>query len=404
MKQTTLVANGRLVLPDTVVENGGLYIEDAHIVDIGRQYGDLPSSAVAKQVIDAAGGYIMPGFIDLHSDAIEKEIEPRPKAYFPLEIAFRELEKKTAGQGVTTMFHSFSFADAEFGIRNDREAARAIRRIVQMAKQKFLIRSKIHLRYEITNINGLATVRGLLKDGLVDLLSVMDHTPGQGQFKTLESYQNYLQKTYHLHLSEADRILSMKEQARRQGEEIIQRLLSEAVALGIPTASHDDDDPARVNYYHNLGVTISDFPVSFEAAREAHSLKSYVCVGAPNVIRGSSQKNNLRAIDAIEAKIADILCSDYYPPSILHAVFLLNEELMTLPEAVRMATINPARAVGIDKELGSLEEGKLADIIVVQYRDRLPVVTQTIVNGRLTCSIDYQNMKNPGGRLMEQPA
>lgn len=403
MKKTTLVANGRLVLPDTVVENGGLYIEDSHIVDVGRQYGDL-SSTSARQVIDAAGGYIMPGFIDLHSDAIEKEIEPRPKAYFPLEIAFRELEKKTAGQGITTMFHSFSFADAEFGIRNDQEAARAIKRIVQMTKQKFLIRSKIHLRYEITNINGLAIVRGLLKDGLVDLLSVMDHTPGQGQFKTLESYQNYLQKTYHLHLSEADKILSMKEQARRQGEENIQRLLSEAVALGIPTASHDDDDPARVNYYHNLGVTISDFPVSFEAAREAHSLKNYVCVGAPNVVRGSSQKNNLRAIDAIEAKIADILCSDYYPPSMLHAVFLLKEELMTLPEAVRMATINPARAVGIDKELGSLEKGKLADIIVVQYRDRLPVVTQTIVNGRLTCSIDYQNMKNLGSRLMEQPA
>lgn len=404
MKRTTLVANGRLVLPDTVVENGGLYIEDSHIVDIGRQYGDLPSSSVAKQVIDAAGGYIMPGFIDLHSDAIEKEIEPRPKAYFPLEIAFRELEKKTVGQGITTMFHSFSFADAEFGIRNDQEAARAIKCIVRAVKENFLIRNKIHLRYEITNINGLATVRGLLKDGLVDLLSVMDHIPGQGQFKTLESYQNYLQKTYHLHLSDADKILSLKEQARQQGEENIKTLLSETGALGIPSASHDDDDPARVNYYHNLGVTISDFPVSFEAAREAHFLNNYVCVGAPNVVRGSSQKNNLRARDAIAAKIADILCSDYYPPSILHAVFLLNEELMTLPEAVSMVTINPARAVGLDNELGSLEQGKLGDIIVVQYRDRLPVVTHTIINGRLTFSINYQNIKNLGGWFMEQPA
>lgn len=404
MKQTTLVANGRLVLPDKVVENSGIYIEDSHIVDIGRQYGDPSSSVAAKQVIDAAGGYIMPGFIDLHSDAIEKEIEPRPKAYFPLEIAFRELEKKTAGQGITTMFHSFSFAGAEFGIRNDQEAARSIECIVRMAKQRFLIRNKIHLRYEITNINGAATVRRLLKDGFVDLLSVMDHTPGQGQFKTLESYQNYLQKTYHLHLSDADKILSMKEQARQQGEGNIQKLLSESVALGIPTASHDDDDPTRVNYYHNLGVTISDFPVSFKAAREAHSLKNYVCVGAPNVVRGSSQKNNLRARDAIEAKIADILCSDYYPPSILHAVFMLNEDLMALPEAVCMATINPARAVGLDNKIGSLEKGKLADIIVVQYRDRLPVVTKTIVNGRLACSINYQNMKNLSGWLMEQPA
>lgn len=404
MKRTLLITNGTLVLPDSLVENAGLYVEDDHIVDMGRQFGDF-SSVAAEQVIDAAGGYIMPGFIDLHSDAIEKEIEPRPKAYFPCEIAFRELEKKTVGQGITTMFHSFSFADAELGIRNDQEAARVIECIVRLAKQKFLIRNKIHLRYEITNVNGLKIVKGLLRGGLVDLLSVMDHTPGQGQFKTLESYQNYLQKTYHLHLSEADQILSVKEKSRQQGEENVRGLLMEAAALGVPTASHDDDEPARVGYFHDLGVTISDFPVSFEAAQKAHSLNNKVCVGAPNVVRGRSQKNNLRAKDAIEAKIADVLCSDYYPPSILHAVFLLAEEGLTLPEAIRMATLNPARAAGLDRELGSLETGKLADIVIVQYRDHLPFVTQSMMNGRLSYSVNYQsNEENLGIWRKEQPA
>lgn len=403
MRRTMLIANGTLVLPDSVVEQGGLYIENNRIATMGCQYRSL-SSAPAEQVVDAAGGFILPGFIDLHSDAIEKEIEPRPKAYFPTDVAFRELEKKTLGQGITTMFHSFSFAGSELGIRNDREAARAIQCIVQLARQSYLIRNKIHLRYEITNVNGLETVRRLLNEGLVDFLSVMDHTPGQGQFKTLQSYQNYLQKTYHLQISQAEKILSDKEQARQQGEENVRGLLLEAASLGVTTASHDDDDPSRIRYFHDLGVRVSDFPVSFEAAREANLFENKVCVGAPNVVRGGSQKNNLRAWDAIEAGIADVLCSDYYPPSILHAVFQLAEELLTLPQAVRMATLNPARASGLDENLGSLETGKLADVIVVHTDDGLPSVTQSVVNGHLAYSVNYQVRKITECRLAEQPA
>lgn len=402
MKNTLLIANGTLILPDSTVERGGLYIEDSRIKALGRRYGDV-SSALAQRVIDAGGGFILPGLIDLHSDAIEKEIEPRPGAYFPPELAFRELEKKTVGQGITTMFHSFSFAGAELGIRNDDEAVAAVKCIVKSAGKQFIIRNKIHLRYEITDTDGLEKVMKLMRDGLVDLLSVMDHTPGQGQFKTLESYRNYLQKTYHFQLSETDKIIAGKENARKQGEENAGHLLVEAASLGIPTASHDDDDPDRVRYFHRLGVRISDFPVSLEAAREAHALNNFVCVGAPNVVRGGSQKNNLRAEDAIEEKLADVLCSDYYPPSLIHSVFLLAGKVTTMAGAVKMATLNPARAVGLAGDLGSLEEGKIADVIVVQNRGNMPLVTHSVVNGYLVYFVNYHCAKEIS-RRREQPA
>ena len=145
----------------------------------------------------------MPGFIDMHSDAIEKELEPRPGAFMNIQVAFRELEKKLAGQGITTMYHSLSFAGADFGVREDFGAAECIRSIVSMASNCALIRNKIHLRFEITNYRAVDLIRSLINSGEVDLLSFMDHTPGQGQYPTVEDYRRYLEKTYHAHFNES---------------------------------------------------------------------------------------------------------------------------------------------------------------------------------------------------------
>jgi alpha-D-ribose 1-methylphosphonate 5-triphosphate diphosphatase len=378
MKRTVLITNGKLVLPDRVVDNGELLIEDGFIKYSGKQ-GNIRSRQVERH-IDVQGGFILPGFIDLHSDAIEKELEPRPGAFFDASVAFCELEKKLVGQGITTMYHSFSFAGAEWGIRKDSTAAECIRNIVTASGNCALIRNKIHLRFEITNYQSLDVIRRLLYDGMVDLLSFMDHTPGQGQYPTVEDYRHYLEKTYHAHFSEVEKFLTAKEEGRVNVEECVSLLQAAAKAQGIPLASHDDDSPEKISHYRNRGVTISEFPINLPTAQAARLADMDVCVGAPNIVRGKSTGKGLRAIDAIENGTANIICSDYYPPAILHAVFQLANGTLSLPEAIGMATCAPAKAVGL-KNLGSLEEGKWADVIVVKLRNQVPVVTNTVVGG-----------------------
>lgn len=130
-----------------------------------------------------------------------------------------------------------------------------------------------------------------------------------------------------------------------------------------------------------LGVTISEFPVTMSAALAASQCGMHVAVGGPNVLRGLSTNGNLSALDAIGSNAVDILCSDYYSPSLLHAVFRISREgLMTLPDAVRMVSAHPARAAGLH-ELGSLEVGKRADMILVSESEGSPSVIAAWVGG-----------------------
>jgi alpha-D-ribose 1-methylphosphonate 5-triphosphate diphosphatase len=388
MKHSLLITNGQVVLPDRVIVPGEVLIEDGVIIFAGRQFER--HGMTAKKILDAGGGYILPGLIDLHSDAIEKELEPRPGAIFAPEMVFGELEKRLAGNGITTMYHSFSMAGAEWGIRNDGHAADCIRRIVDMFSKVWLIRNRVHLRFEITNVRGVETIRSLIDDGMIDLLSFMDHTPGQGQYPTIEDYRRYMEKTYHLPYSRIEENIAAKEQGRPQAPSNIEQLSAAARDNGVPMASHDDDDIERLAAYRNCGVTIHEFPISLAVAEAGRRLGSHVCVGAPNVVRDGSTGKGMRAREAIAAGAANIICSDYHPPSMLQAVFKLSKEVMALPRAVRLASLEPARAVGL-KLLGSLEAGCLGDAILVSLREGVPIVTDTVVGGVQVYRISYCN-------------
>jgi alpha-D-ribose 1-methylphosphonate 5-triphosphate diphosphatase len=393
MRRSLLITNGQVVLPDRVIVPGEVLIEDGVILYADKRierHGET-----AESVLDARGGYVLPGLIDLHSDSIEKELEPRPGAIFSVGMAFSELEKKLAGNGITTMYHSFSFAGAEWGIRNDGHAAACIRKIVEMSGKSWLIRNRVHLRFEITNAQGVETVRSLIDDGMVDLLSFMDHTPGQGQYQTVEDYRRYMEKTYHFPWSRIEENIAAREHGRAQAPGNIERLSDAARHNGIPMASHDDDDLQRLAWYRNRGVTIHEFPINLAAAGAGRRMGSNVCVGAPNVVRDSSTGKGMRAREAIDAEAANIICSDYYPPSMLQAVFKLSTEAMTLSRAVCLASLEPARAVGLEL-LGSLEPGQLGDAIVVSLRGGVPVVTDTVVGGSPVYRINYCNQELNG--------
>lgn len=393
MKQSLLITNGQIVLPDRILSPGEVLIEDGIIQFAGHQHSHR--GRIANRVQDAEGCFVLPGLIDLHSDAIEKELEPRPGAFFAAEVAFTELEKKLAGTGITTMYHSFSFAGAEWGVRNDEAAAASIRKIVAMASQRWLIRNRIHLRFEITDSPGVEIVRSLVDDGMIDLLSFMDHTPGQGQYPTLEDYRRYMEKTYHVPFSAIEANIAAKERGRAKAPGNIALLSAAARRAGVLLASHDDDHPEGLVAYRSHGVTIHEFPVNLATAEAARRLGSLVCVGAPNIVRDGSSGKGMSAMHAIAAGAANIICSDYYPPAILQAVFKLSREHLTLAEAVRMASLEPAWAVGLSL-LGSLEEGKVGDAIIVSLRGGVPVVTNTMVAGMQVYGISYCDQVKDG--------
>jgi len=382
-----ILTNGQVVLPDRILAAGEVMVEDGVIQHTGQSSS---SRALAGEtVIDAEGGFILPGFIDMHCDAIEKEMEPRPGAFFDMDIALPELEKKLAGQGITSMYHSFSFAGAEYGIREDCTAANCVRHIIAMKRNGALIRNKIHLRFEITNYPAVELIRSLIADGVVDVLSFMDHTPGQGQYPTVNDYKNYLEKTYHMPFEKVQEILSIKEQGRMQAGRSVETLCRAALLAGVTMASHDDDDKNKVHEYAKMGVRIHEFPIRVDVAKAARAEGNSVCVGAPNIVRGKSTGKGMLAMDAITAGAADIICSDYHPSSVLHSIFKLSKEAMSLPEAVAMASLNPAQALALH-DLGSLETGKKADILVVNIRGGSPVVTTTVVDGIPVYSIQYR--------------
>lgn len=385
-KEQIIIRNARVITPAEVIEPGAVIFENGVITYTGPE---VP--CVAGSIIDAMGGYVLPGLVDLHSDAIEKELEPRPGAFFHIEMAFQELEKKLAGHGITTMYHSFSFAGAEWGVRGDKLAADIVRYIVDQSRQCSLIDNRIHLRYEVTNTRGLKFAKALLEEGVIDLMSFMDHTPGQGQYPTEEDYMRYIEKTYHLSSADARALIEGKKKKRGQIGAVVEELSTAARLHGLCMASHDDDSPEQVEYYRRQGVTINEFPINLLTAKAARDIGNYVSVGAPNILRGGSTGKAMRAMDAVVAGYANVLCSDYYPPSMLHAAFRLNQEGLGLPQAVRLVTIEPAKAAGLFN-IGALEPGYRADIIIVHLSADVPVVTHTFVDGIQVYGVNYRRI------------
>jgi alpha-D-ribose 1-methylphosphonate 5-triphosphate diphosphatase len=211
----------------------------------------------------------------------------------------------------------------------------------------------------------------------------MDHTPGQGQFREVASFKNYYGRVYKKSDEELNNIIDRKLTAKERAKSDIEHVVELCKSLHIPLASHDDDSEEKIRWLDEMQIMISEFPVTMEALRAAQAHDIHVCLGSPNVLRGNSQAKNLSARNAIAAGFGDILCSDYSPMTMLHAVFALHElGILPLHQAVNMASVNPAIAVGISEQTGSLEENKIADIIVVDMSHEVPKIVKTFVAGR----------------------
>jgi alpha-D-ribose 1-methylphosphonate 5-triphosphate diphosphatase len=375
--------NVDLVTPEGIIEESGLVMEDGIISRIGRV-----DTAESGEHVDGCGQMIMPGFIDLHSDALEKYIEPRAGSAFPLPTAILEFDKTLAACGITTMYHCicFSYADSRGRELRSNEMAVAIVNELTNLHNWLRVKTRHHIRFDILNSEAVPTIIKLIEQNRVDLLSFMDHTPGQGQYRDTALYRKKMAKEWKLSEEQLDTMLTTKMEAHQRVKiESLLKLACIAEENGVVVASHDDDGPERVDWATELGAAISEFPVCHPAVDAAKERGLWTVFGAPNVLRGGSQSGNLSATEVVLDGRGDILASDYSPMSLLHAVFkLYQQHKIELHRAVQLVTLNPARAVGIDEYTGSVEVGKQADLILVDAYTQVPHVTMTFTGGQIT--------------------
>ena len=379
---SSYLTHARVIMPDRVLENSAVLIDDGRIVAIE------PDGARADRVVDLQGQTLMPGLIDLHCDAIEKEAEPRSRVLSPFDFAVAQVDRRNAAAGITTPFHALSFANNEWGVRNNQTAAQVVR-AVHAFRPHSLVDNRVHCRYEVTDPTSVDVLRALMDEGAVDLLSVMDHSPGQGQFKTLESYLQYMMGNHAMSREQAEEAAHAKTRAKDGAVTRVQALLAHAHALGIATASHDDDSVQRIATMRNLGVSMSEFPITLDTARAAVSCGLPTILGAPNVLRGQSQSGSMRAIDAIRAGVASCLCSDYQPSTLIAAAFAVAAQTdLSWPQAIALVTANPADACGLS-DRGRIAVGQRADLVAVAQVGALPLISHTWSAGRLVFSTHY---------------
>lgn len=386
------IKNGKIVTPEEVIEGKILLIEDGCIVGI------VDGTSNEEKIIDAHNSYIIPGFIDIHSDRIEQIILPRPTAQMDMDLALRECERELLNQGITTMFHSLSLYKDEFFGKSPLRTKESIDKMVDLLQcrntQKHLIHHCLHLRIEIDNMEAFDIVKEMICANMVQEISFMDHTPGQGQYSDLKIYEETVKKYCgkEVETEGIEGILQYHRTKSRMTNEQLKELCDLAHEHNIRVASHDDDTEEKLLMNKKIGVDISEFPINVETAKEAKKKGFYTVVGAPNILLGGSHSGNMSAAEAIQKDCADILCSDYYPPAILYGIFYMHHTYnLPLAEVVKKATLNPAKATGISEKYGSIETGKKADLLIVDEFDNYPVITQVLIDGRTISNISYHH-------------
>lgn len=361
------ITDARVVTPDTVLD-GSVRVEGDRIVAVG----DLDT---AGREIGVDGRYVLPGLIDLHGDDIESHLYPRAGARVDAHLALAAADRANLAAGITTKFHAVSFEADEAQNRSPelgREVVDALLTLDTVADHR------LHARCEVTQQDSVRAVLEVVDDGHADLVSVMSHIPGKGQFQDVDAFLRYYRESTDHSVEEArERLAQRGELTMATVRERVDRVVAAAHEAGVVTASHDDEEPAEVARLAEAGVDISEYPITLKTARRASDAGMTTAMGAPNLVRGESQWGNLETREAVAAGVVDTLVADYHPMSMLAAAFVDTGEPLT--ERVRRLTANPAAAAGLD-DRGRLEPGARADLVVVDP-DPAPTVTRALLAG-----------------------
>lgn len=360
--------NARVVLAEEMIL-GSVAVRDGVITAI--------ESGPVKSGEDFEGDYLIPGLIELHTDHLETHYRPRPGVFWDPVSALHAHDVQIAGSGITTVFDAIRIG-SDPDMPEMRQHAGRLVDAVRDTQTKGWLRADhlIHLRCELPSADVIDHFESFVDHPTTRLISLMDHTPGQRQFTSLETYKLFYKKQLGVTEDEVERYLAAAlAQHERYAAPNRRHLVERARAMNLAMASHDDATLAHVEEGVADGVAISEFPTTLEAAAAAHDAGLAILMGAPNVVRGRSHSGNISATDLVRAGLLDILSSDYVPFALLQAAFLLPQRVdgLALPEALATVTRNPARAAGLD-DRGEIALGKRADLVRVQVVGDRPIV------------------------------
>ena len=376
--QAFVIGQARMVLADDVVE-GWLAVENGVIAEIGQ--GKPP-----ERGFDCDGDYLLPGLVELHTDHLEAHATPRPHVHWNAEAAVLAYDRQIIGSGITTVFDSLrvgsvTAADA-LAVELETFAT-----AIETLRAEGLLRADhlTHLRCEIATPDVVDRAASFFDAHTAHLLSLMDHTPGQRQFRDLDKFRSYYGRHYGL---SDDRAFADFVEVRtgmhdRFAASNRRALVSMAHARTVALASHDDETEAHVAESERDGISVAEFPTSLIAASASHAAGLKVLMGAPNIVRGGSHSGNVAAEDLAAAGTLDILSSDYVPAALMMAVFDLPKRVpaISLPHATRLVSKHPAEATGL-LDRGEIAAGKRADLVRVRVRGTAPAIRDVWSGGR----------------------
>ncbi len=365
---SSLNITGGQVLRDGKLAVGNLAIADGVVV-----------AGAAARRLDATGLLVLPGIVDLHGDAFERQIQPRPGVNFPMAAALADTERQLLANGITTAFHGVTLS-WEPGLRGV-EMWRAI--LAGLAARDWACDMRVHLRFEAYNLAALDEAIADIAAGRVHLLAFNDHTPAILRRLDDDAKASKYSERAGMDLA-AFRTLALavagEEAAVKPAEA---RIAAAARAAGVPMASHDDDTVATREHFRSVGARICEFPVDEVVGQAARAAGDAVVMGAPNVLRGGSHLGWASAAVLAEAGICSVLCSDYYYPALLRAAFILaGRGKMDLAQAWALVAENPARAGGL-ADRGTLALGQRGDAVLVADRGGVPELVATVAQGRV---------------------
>lgn len=374
----TILANATLVLPEEVI-HGAIRVADGHITAID-QGGAVPAGA-----IDCEGDLVMPGLIELHTDNLERHIQPRPRVDWPHASAIIAHDAELSSVGITTVFDALRVGSVPSRKKaNYGEYARHLADEILDLRAKGALRIShfLHLRAEVCSETLIDELSKFGPDDRVGIVSLMDHTPGQRQFRDLTQLRAYVCGKHGLSEAEfEDHVADQLELSARLGAAHEAAAVAETRRFGAVLASHDDTTAEQMAVSAAHGAHFAEFPTTIEAAQACHAHGIKVMMGAPNLIRGGSHSGNIAAHRLAEADLLDIVSSDYVPSALLSAALLLGDLWGDVARGIRTVTIAPADAVDLS-DRGRLTLGARGDMIRVARIAGAAALRGTWVQGR----------------------